>query len=345
MNDLTNALVFFLGASLLFYVLFAGADFGAGVLELFLGSQKRDEQQTLITRAMAPVWEANHVWLVLIIVILFMGFPKVYILLSIHLHLPLIALLIGIVARGCAFTFRHYDAFDRKYYRTYSRMFALSSIGSAFFLGVTGGGLILGRINPHAADFTALYLTPWVNSFCASLGLFTVALFAFLAAVYLAGEAKTPALQRIFRRKAAWANGVLILSGAAVFYFAETNGLPLKEEFFNNLLCRLCFLLSGLLWFPFWASLRMSDRNVKLSVRVIGVTIVSLVLVGWYAMQFPVAVRLSGIGPSKLTFHEAAAPATTQKALLIALVIGSLLIFPALAYLFKIFKWETLENE
>jgi cytochrome d ubiquinol oxidase subunit II len=342
MSLLTTSLLLFLGLSLLFYVLFAGADFGAGILEIFLGTRQREQQRALITHAMAPVWEANHVWLVLIVVILFMGFPKVYTLLSIYLHLPVMALLIGIVFRGCAFTFRHYDALDRTYYRTYSRAFAFSSVWSAFFLGVTGGGLILGKIAPHATNFPDLYLAPWANGFCVSLGLFTIALFAFLAAVYLVGEAKGQDLQKVFRQKAAWANVLLIVAGAAVFHFAEADGLPLRREFFENALSRLCFILAGLLWLPFWSSLKKAGITAKLIVRMIGVTIVTLVLVGWYAIQFPVAIRFSGA--AALTFQAAAAPEATQRALLGALIVGSFLIFPSLLYLLKIFKWESVEK-
>jgi len=211
---LTTILIGFLGTSLLFYVLFAGADFGGGILELFLGEKLRKEQRALVTRAMAPVWEANHVWLVLAIVILFMGFPGIYTTISVSLHLALMAVLVGIVFRGCAFTFRHYDTYGKEYYSLYSRAFAISSLWTAFFLGVTGGAMIYGGIDPRSIPFAESYVSPWLNPFCAAMGLFTASLFAFLAAVYLTGEAGKPALRAVFRRKAAFANAAMVVTGA-----------------------------------------------------------------------------------------------------------------------------------
>src|SRR4051812_19542613 len=101
----------FLGLSLVCYCLFGGADFGAGILEIFfLRKGDRHDRRRVIDRALGPVWEANHIWLILMVVILFMGFPKVYARVSVSLHIPLTAMLMGVIARGCSFTFRHYDA-------------------------------------------------------------------------------------------------------------------------------------------------------------------------------------------------------------------------------------------
>src|SRR3972149_1057124 len=107
---LNNGIVFFLGVSIILYCLLAGADFGAGILEFFKGPTHREKQSELITHAMSPVWEANHVWLILVVVILFNGFPKAFSVLSITYHIPLTVMLVGVILRGCAFTFRHYDA-------------------------------------------------------------------------------------------------------------------------------------------------------------------------------------------------------------------------------------------
>ncbi len=335
-------LIAFLGVALLFYVLFAGADFGGGILELFLGEKLRKEQRALVTRAMAPVWEANHVWLVLAIVILFMGFPEIYTTITVSLHLPLIAVLVGIVFRGCAFTFRHYDTYGKEYYALYSRAFASSSLWTAFFLGVTGGAMIYGGIDVHALGFAESYLAPWVNPFCFAMGIFVVCLFAFLAAVFLTGEADTPALRAVFRRKAELANGALLVAGAAVFGCAELGGHPLAREFFKSPICLACFVVAAFLWFPFWKYLRREGRGPTINVRMVGVTIVALVLFGWFAVQFPIAIKFND--GSGLDFYKVVAPPATQKALLGALALGVLIIFPALGYLFKIFKWETLEE-
>jgi cytochrome d ubiquinol oxidase subunit II len=139
--SMVDVVLIFLGLAILFYVLFGGADLGGGIMELFLSKESREDERALITHAMAPVWEANHVWLILAVVIVFMGFPRVYTEGSTYLHLPLMAVLVGIVARGCAFTFRYYDT-ARTYRRTYTRIFAYSSLWTAFFLGVLGGSSV-----------------------------------------------------------------------------------------------------------------------------------------------------------------------------------------------------------
>lgn len=334
MSSLTLAVTVFLGVSLLFYVLFGGADFGAGILELFLGSKKRDEQRKLISHAMAPVWEANHVWLILAVVILFMGFPRLYTLVSTYLHIPILAILVGIVARGCAFTFRHYDTLGKEYYRAYSRVFALSSLWTSFFLGVGAGAVMLGRFTPDALSFEVAYIRPWFNWFCASVGLFACALFSFLAAIYLVGEANDAEMRGAFRRKALLGNVAVVVAGALVFVSAEVEGFGLARSFFTNPLTLACFVLATLLWLPFWKALANANRTV--ATRALGAAIVALVLFGWFAVRYKLVVQI---------LESAAAPERTLKALLGALVVGCVLIFPALGYLLKVFKWESIERE
>ena len=116
--------ILFLALSLLAYVLFGGADFGAGIIEIFAGKVSKKT----ITHAIAPVWEANHIWLILVVVILFMGFPAIYAQMSLYLHIPMVILLIGIVLRGTAFTFRHYDAIHDRSQWYYTSIFNLSSL-------------------------------------------------------------------------------------------------------------------------------------------------------------------------------------------------------------------------
>jgi cytochrome bd ubiquinol oxidase subunit II len=114
----------FLVISLLFYCLLGGADFGAGALELFVPQKNRKRHEELVTKAMGPVWEANHIWLIILIVILFNAFPKVYTQYSIYFHIPLTLMLIGIVLRGCAFSFRQYDALKDNAHRYYTLAFS-----------------------------------------------------------------------------------------------------------------------------------------------------------------------------------------------------------------------------
>jgi len=109
--------------SLLLYAVLGGADFGAGIVEAFYG----DKQESTTSKALAPVWEANHVWLILAIVILFTGFPAVYTVISVYLHVPLMLILAGIVLRGSSFIFRFYDPTNRRLHKYFTVFFRISS--------------------------------------------------------------------------------------------------------------------------------------------------------------------------------------------------------------------------
>jgi cytochrome d ubiquinol oxidase subunit II len=111
----------------------------------------RNRTQNLMYESIAPVWEANHMWLIIAIVVVFVGFPDIYEVLSVYLHIPLVLMLLGIIARGTAFTFRNYDAIDDNWKNVYREVFYYSSLVTPFFMGVLL--LISGSINPDAKDF------------------------------------------------------------------------------------------------------------------------------------------------------------------------------------------------
>ncbi|EMR02337.1 cytochrome d ubiquinol oxidase subunit II [Cesiribacter andamanensis] len=323
--------ILFLVISLLFYVLFGGADFGAGIIEAFAS---RHHHHT-ISKAIAPVWEANHIWLILVVVILFMGFPPIYAEMSRFLHLPLLALLIGIVLRGCAFTFRHYDAVHDRSQRWYTLVFRVSSLFTPLFLGMVAGGMLLGRIPAQLEgnSYYSLFIAPWFNLFCLAVGVFTTCLFAFLAAVYLIGEARESGEQKRFVRAARWANLALVLSGALVFGAAAAEGLPLLATFLGSagalLALGLATLSLPLLW------LALLRQWVILSRLLAGLQTL-LVLGAWFWTEYPVALRYTN--GMALTLFEAAAPQATLQQLGLALLVGSALILPSLYFLLRTFK-------
>src|SRR5690606_39416673 len=107
---MSTVVIIFLWLSLLLYLILGGADFGAGIIELFTSEKNIRRTRKTLYHAIGPIWEANHMWLIIVIVILFVGFPAIYSALSIFLHIPLVIMLMGIIARGTAFVFRHYDA-------------------------------------------------------------------------------------------------------------------------------------------------------------------------------------------------------------------------------------------
>ena len=333
-----ESIAVFLAISILFYCLFAGADFGAGMLEAFSSAENREEQRKIIAHAIGPVWEANHIWLILAVVILFMGFPRAYSALSITYHIPLTVMLIGIVLRGCAFTFRHYDAVRDRSQGYYSAIFVISSFLTPVMLGVVAGGTLLGNSRPLEEGFFAAFVQPWTNLFCFSVGVFTAVLFAFLAAVYLIGETREPSIRRIFVRRAMVLNVIAIFVGGAVFIAAELNGLPLARLFAGKAISLASMIGATIILAPLWMAVR--SNRVQLA-RVLVAAQVGLVLIGWFRLQFPIIMNAPA---TPLTIYNAAAPEATLRYLLYALIAGSVLIFPALFYLLKIFKSRDAEE-
>ena len=304
----TEAVTVFLAVSIILYCLFAGADFGAGILEIFRGKTYREEQRELITHAMGPVWEANHVWLILAVVILFSGFPKVYSLYSIRLHIPLTLMLVGIIFRGCAFTFRHYDAVQDRSQEYYSTFFMVSSLITPFFLGTLAAAVFNLRHLPVTLDFFAMYVAPWANAFCFSVGLFTCILFAFLAAVYLVGETEDRSLRALFVRRAQYFNLAAVLTGPLVFSAAEISDFHLLALFLGNPVSLGCMVLATALLFPLWRSLA---GGKPVSARIMAAGQVTLILLGWFHLQ---AVT-SGADPMQVLSVFPAAEDSVMKAI------------------------------
>lgn len=327
-------LIFFIGASLVLYVLFGGADYGAGILELLpTPARLRDGQKELINYAMGPVWEANHMWLVLIIVILFNGFPLIFTTLMTSLHIPMVALLIGIVVRGTAFTFRHYDAVQTETsQKTYTVLFGFSSLWTAIWLGVLAGSLHRGLIAPKSLDFFEAYIHPWWGLYPFAMGLFVAAIFTFLASVYLIGEARSSELRKLFTRRAFGANIAVILTSLLLFVLSHSEMHSLFKDFITHPFALSCLIAATVLFFIQWIFIRTKK---SIATRVTSAGQVVLILSGWFALYFPDVIRTT---EGAISFQNAAAPESTQKMLVIALLVGSLFIFPSLFYLFKVFR-------
>ncbi|SMO90387.1 cytochrome d ubiquinol oxidase subunit II [Fodinibius sediminis] len=333
---LLEVVIFFLALSMVFYVLFAGADFGAGALELISGRQDRET----IAHAISPVWEANHVWLILVVVILFMGFPKIYAAMSLYLHIPLLLMLVGIILRGTAFTFMHYDAIQDGSDRTYNAIFKFSSMWTPLFLGIIIGALVLGRINPDAATFFEAYLASWLNLFSFAVGLFCLVLFTFLAAVYLIGETTDIEQRSAFIRVAWQLNGASVISGGLVFAAAQWNGLPLWRDFMQSPVALMAVIFAAVLLPLLWRSLHYA--RVAWS-RILAATQVVMILLAWFWVQYPVVVKMKNEDQA-LTFYNTAAPDETLLQLVVALVVGACIILPFLYFLMNTFKGKQFTN-
>ena len=318
--------------SLLLYVMLGGADFGGGILELLT----KGKAAGIISKAIAPVWEANHVWLILVVVILFVGFPPVYSTILTALHIPVLLVLLGIILRGSAFTFRHYDIDEATPKAIYSSIFQYSSLFTTFFLGVTMGGVILGDISLNYQDgFYKIYIHPWLNLFSFSLGLFLVLLFAFLAGIFTVSELKEEKHIKYFTRTAKRLIISLVIVGGLVFVAAEISGHPLFYEFYHSPVSIGSVVLATLALPLLWINLNKSNRNL---LRIIAGFQTTMIVTGWFAIQFPVLVKISG--DDDITLKNSSAPQQTQLYLLIALVVGVLIILPSIAYLYKTFKFN-----
>jgi cytochrome d ubiquinol oxidase subunit II len=321
-----------LGVSFILYTLLGGADFGAGIVETFEG--KREE--LTISRALAPVWEANHVWLILAVVILFTAFPVAYASLSLVLHIPLMMVLLGIIMRGTAFTFRHYDVHQGRTHKYYSFLFRVSSFITPVFLGMILGAMILGEISfDRSQGFYSMFIAPWLNWFCFAMGLFTACLFAYLASVFLVGETNIDRERIKYAKFSKQSMIATMILGILVFIAAEAEGYPLTRRFLHSIPSIIMLLIAVLLG-PLIRHFLNKEKNKTVYLRVGAGMQVTAIVVAWFYIQFPVLIEIKNAG--ELTFYNTRAPAATLEQLLIALIVGLLLVIPGFVYLFKVFK-------
>jgi cytochrome d ubiquinol oxidase subunit II len=326
--DLLAGIIF---VALTAYAVLGGADFGGGVWDLLAIGPRRERQRELIAEAIGPVWEANHVWLILAIVLLFTCFPPAFARLGTLLHIPLSLVLIGIVLRGSAFTFWRYGADQQQHH--WGVVFAIASLITPFLLGTTAGAIASGTLGQAGGatrdGFYMTYVAPWLNPFPLSVGLFALIAFAFLAAVYLTLEASERELQEDFRRRAL-ASGVGLFVAAVVALLLSLDGAPWVRDglIFAAWAVPLHLLTAAAAITALWA---LRVRRWRMA-RVAAVTQVSLILWGWALSQYPYVL------PPDLSIASAAAPAATLRLVLAALALGAAVLLPSLYYLLRVFK-------
>ncbi|HKU38381.1 MAG TPA: cytochrome d ubiquinol oxidase subunit II [Polyangiales bacterium] len=310
------------------YTVLGGADFGAGIMEGFMGKKARER----VDVALAPVWEANHVWLVLIVVIAFVGFPRLYTLVSLHLHIPVLLVLLGIVARGSAFTFRHYDptsAFDT----SYSVVFRAASVLTPLSLGLIVAATAAERIPlPGHGGFYEQFIAPWNSAFGWATGVFVCALFAFEGAALLAAEHVRDDAPLPYLRSARRAHFATIASGAIVLLVAYAQDLPWLRGVLHSPFALTAMGVATLLIFVVAYAFHAGRPWV---LRLAMGAQATCVLLGFFAAQFPVLLRTEA---ADLTYTELAASPATLRGLVWAVAIGLLVIVPLLAYLIAVYK-------
>ena len=326
----------FLGGSLVLYVLLGGADFGAGILELFVNRKTRGQQKKIINEAMGPVWEVNHIWLIIAVVILFNAFPQAYSRICITFHIPLTLVLVGIIFRGCAFAFRNYDAYKDRAQKYYSLVFEVSSLFTPFSLGLILGGILIGKIPSVEESFYTAYVAPWFNFFSFLMGVFLCCLVTYIASVYLIGETRKSVLRRQFVFRAKAAGVVTIVMGAVLLETAFLYESEVFSKFYSDPISMACVFTAIAMLVPIWKTLPHPE---PLFPRLFVGAQVTLLALGWFKLQFPYLIAPSEtIGFEGLSIYKAAAPPDTLNHLLFALAAGSVLIFPVWIYLVRVFK-------
>jgi cytochrome bd ubiquinol oxidase subunit II len=306
------------------YVVLGGADFGTGIWDLTAGRDMAVRER--IRRSMAPVWEANHVWLIFILVVLWTAFPPAFGSITSTLTIPLFIAAVGIILRGAAFALRG-EASTMLEQRSLGAVFALSSLLVPFFLGAAVGGVAGERVpeGNSAGD----EVTSWLNGLSLVVGALGVATGAHIAAVFLGADSRRAGEEDLvdkFRTRALISGlvaGALALAGLVVvnsevpeLWDGLTSGL--------GLVFVLVSALAGLatLW------LEWTERFE--AARWVVAVAVGAIVAAWVAAQSPYIL------PPDLTVDEAAGSDATLTALLVAVVIGLFILVPSLTWLFRL---------
>lgn len=313
------------------YVLTGGADYGGGVWDLLARGRRAAAQRELIARAIGPIWEADHVWLILVLVLMFTAFPQAFATITTALHVPLAAMVVGIVLRGSAFSFRSYGVSkqDRGYHQ-WGRAFAITSLVTPVLLGVTLGAIASGQVERGRPDFWGRFIEPWLAPFPFAVGLLTLVLFAFLASVYLILETEDVELREDFRFRALVSGGMVGVMALIVAMLARFGAPSIWHGLHGQLWTWPMHLVaaggvSGAVILALWT------RRFRMA-RICAGGLVTLILWGWAIAQFPCLVE------PDVTIHNAAAPSATLRMLFGTLIVGALVLFPSYYYLFRIFK-------
>ena len=320
-------LVFML-LSLILYTLLGGADFGGGMWDLLAWGPRAEKQRKAIAAAISPIWEANHVWLILVIVILFTAFPPAFAMLMTALHIPITLMLTGIVLRGSAFIFRSYDSQGENVRHRWGAVFGAACFFTPFLQGMSLGALATGRIRCVDGHLATGFFAGWLTPFAFACGVFAIVICAFVAAVYLTlyTRAETE-LQNDFRRRAL-GSGLVLVPAVLALFFSSKEGAPAMFRAMTDgwglqlLACTALFAMAALL--ALW-------RRWFALARVAGVALVTLILTGWGFAQHPHVIM------PDVTFRQSAAPEATLRLLTFALSAGAVLLLPALIFLFRLF--------
>ena len=322
MSDLTGVILF-LGVTL--YAVFGGADFGAGFWDLTAGGVDRGRRpRGLLDAAIGAVWEANHVWLIFCLVVLWTGFPGAFASIVETLYVPLTIAAIGIVVRGAGFAFGKVSE-TLTQQRLYGVAFAFSSIVVPFFLGAAAGGIASGRVPTDAAGDS---IDSWVNPTSMLGGTLAVVVCAYLAAVYLVAEANRrdlPDLERYFRDRALGAGVVAGLVSVAGIWVLRDDSPRLFHHLIGVALPLVVVsVLAGL------GALVVLRRGAPRAGRPLAAVAVAAVIGGWGVAQYPFLLG------THLTLAAGAAPDSTLRVVVGVFLTALVTAVPSLVYLYSL---------
>jgi cytochrome bd ubiquinol oxidase subunit II len=328
--ELEVAILIAIGGGLTLYWLLGGADFGGGVWDLFAVGPLRDRQRSLISEAIGPVWEANHVWLIFVLTGLLAAFPPAFASLAFALYVPFSIAIAGIVFRGAAFAFRSWGDRGSPWQRTWTRVFGVASIVTPLAFGAAAGAIASGRISVTGTTVEAPLWGTWTGPVSIVTALLALTSCAFLAASYLTVEANGRAdhvMEEDFRRRA-------LGSGVAAGIIAAAGLLVLRTdapEVWHGMVSRAWPLAAlsaagGLV--SLWSVFRRRYRLARAGAAVA----VAAVVGGWGVAQWPYLIV------PDVTASDAAAPASALRPIVVGFVIGTLLVAPSLFVLFHVFK-------
>jgi cytochrome bd ubiquinol oxidase subunit II len=322
-----------LWAGLTLYAVFGGADFGGGFWDLTAGdAEKGAPLRELIDRSLTPVWEANHVWLIFVLVVAWTSFPEAFGAVMSTLFVPLSLAAFGIVLRGAGFAFRH-SVRSLQARRAFGAMFALSSVITPFFMGAAVGAIAGGHV---PLDGNGDLISSWLNLTGITVGVLFVATGAFISAVFLVYDARREGeeeLEAAFARRALGASivaGVVSILGLVVLHEdarqvydgLTSDALPLV----------ILSVLSG--GVGLWA---LATRRVRL-LRPIAVAAVTLLIWAWGVAQSP------DILPGAATIDDVAAPSATLTSVIVVFCFAVAIVGPSLVLLYTLQRRAALEK-
>jgi cytochrome d ubiquinol oxidase subunit II len=317
------------------YAVFGGADFGAGFWDLTAGGSERGEHpRDMMEHSIGPVWEANHVWLIFIFVILWTSFPEAYASITLTLFVPLTIAALGIVLRGASFAFRK-AVITLPQRRMFGAGFAASSVLVPYCMGAIAGGIGSGRVPAGGQAGDPVH--SWINPTSILGGVLAVAAVAYLAAVYLVWDARRLSdneMTEYFRRRAVIAAGLVGVLGVVGIFVLHADAPYL----FQSLTSRaLPLVIVGTLCGA--GALVLLVRNAARGARLLAVLAVATVIISWGVAQWPYLL------PESLTVSAAAAPAGTLTAVLLVVVLAALIVLPGFILLFVLDQRGLLPEE